>query len=74
MNSINSTVDVGNLIRQCRKSAGLTQVEAAGLCGVSIPFFNAIENGKSTVQIGKILHVCRQLGVRVYADVPADRR
>lgn len=70
--SIQSANDLGELIRLTRKSAGLTQHDAAGLCGVSIPFFNAIENGKATAQIDKVLHVCRQLGIRVTASTPGD--
>ncbi len=69
---IPSTRELGACIRKARKQAGLTQVDAAGLCGVSVPFFNAIENGKGTAQIDKVLHVCRQLGVRVCAELPGD--
>jgi len=65
-----SAREIGACIREARKRAGLTQADAAGLCGVSVPFFNAVENGKGTAQIDKVLHVCRQLGVRVCADLP----
>lgn len=65
-----SAHEIGACIRKARKQAGLTQADAAGLCGVSVPFFNAVENGKGTAQIDKVLHVCRQLGVRVCADLP----
>ncbi|VAW61678.1 hypothetical protein MNBD_GAMMA09-3866 [hydrothermal vent metagenome] len=68
MNSpINNASDLGKLIHFARKQAGLTQHTAAGLCNVSVPFFNAIENGKATAQIDKVLHVCRQLGIRLEA-------
>lgn len=65
-----SAREIGACIHEARKRAGLTQADAAGLCGVSVPFFNAVENGKGTAQIDKVLHVCRQLGVRVRADLP----
>lgn len=68
--TIRTAADLGQLIRNARHSAGLTQTDAAGLCGVSIPFFNAIENGKATAQIDKVLSVCRQLGVQVVAYLP----
>jgi len=64
-----SACEIGACIRKARKRAGLTQADAAGLCGVSVPFFNAVENGKGTAQIDKVLHVCRQLGVRLCADL-----
>ncbi len=41
-----------------RKESGLTQRDAAGLCNVSLPFLNQVEQGKSTAQIGKVLDVC----------------
>ncbi len=69
---ISSARELGVCIRKARKRAGLTQVDAAGLCGVSVPFFNAVENGKGTAQIDKVLHVCRQLGVRVCAELAGD--
>lgn len=71
--NIYSAKTLGLCIRQARKSAGLTQADAAGLCGVSIPFFNAIENGKSTAQIDKVLHVCQQLGIRITAALPGTQ-
>lgn len=64
---VHTSDDLGEIIRKTRKLAGLTQTHAAGLCGVSVPFFNAIENGKDTAQIGKVLHVCRQLGIKLAA-------
>ena len=48
-------------------------MDAAGLCAVRIPYFNAIENGKATAQIDKVLHVCRQLGISVTAKEPGDQ-
>ena len=70
LQKISSSQSLGEIIRRVRKSAGLTQTDAAGLCGVSIPFFNAIENGKSTAQIDKVLQVCRQLGINIFAAEP----
>ena len=67
--AILTAADLGQLIHQARKSAQLTQIDAARLCGVSIPFFNAIENGKDTAQLGKVLHVCCQLGIKIDAQV-----
>ncbi len=68
--SITTVQDLGVHIRQIRKKAGLTQANAAGLCGVSIPFFNAIENGKGTAQFNKVLHVCQQLGIKLEVKLP----
>ena len=62
------SVEFGLAIRQARKHAALTQAEAAALCGVSVPFFSHLENGKATIQLGKALHVAAQLGVQFVAQ------
>lgn len=46
-----------------RKTAGLTQAEAAALCGVGIRFFSELENAKSSLQIGKVFKVLASLGL-----------
>ena len=63
---------LGQYIRKARKTAGLTQVDAAGLCGVSIPFFNSIENGKPTARIDMVLYVCHQLGLNIHVELPEE--
>lgn len=68
--NISSVKELGRYICRVRKAAGLTQVDAASLCGVSIPFFNAVENGKGSAQADKVLHVCHQLGVKVMIELP----
>jgi HTH-type transcriptional regulator / antitoxin HipB len=54
----------GQLVRQARKKAALTQAEAAALCAVSVPFLSHLESGKPTIQLEKALHVAAQLGLR----------
>lgn len=49
--------DLGRIIRQKRIDDGLTLEEAAGVCGVSYAFLSALENGKETVQLNKVLQV-----------------
>ena len=56
---------LGKRIRNRRKSLGLTQSQAAGLCGVGERFLREIERGKDTAEIGKVLHVLRGLGLRL---------
>jgi HTH-type transcriptional regulator / antitoxin HipB len=57
--------EFGLSIREARKSAKLTQAEAAALCAVSVPFFSHLEAGKPTIQLDKALHVAAQLGLRL---------
>ena len=62
---------LGAIIRAVRIGAGLTQHDAAELCGVSAPFLNGVERGKPTAQIGPILMVCTALGIRLEAAGPS---
>ncbi|MFM9968780.1 MAG: helix-turn-helix domain-containing protein [Burkholderiales bacterium] len=55
----------GNAVREARKLAHLTQAEAAALCGVSTPFLSHLENGKTTIQLQKALHVATELGLQL---------
>jgi HTH-type transcriptional regulator / antitoxin HipB len=59
--------DVGRMVRQKRKSDGLTLEEAAAVCGVSYAFLSALENGKETARLDKILQVFNCLGIELEA-------
>jgi len=54
---------IGEKVRAQRKALGLTQIEAAGLCGVGERFLRELEVGKPTVQLGKMLAVLSGLGI-----------
>ena len=56
---------LGDVIRQQRKLQGVTQVEFAALCGVGIRFISDLENGKSTVEMGKVIQVINSLGLEL---------
>lgn len=64
---IASPEDIGRIVRQKRKSDGLTLEEAAAVCGVSYAFLSALENGKETVRLNKILQVFSCLGIELEA-------
>ena len=55
---------IGELIKAVRKKQGFTQVEAAGYLNVGIRFLSELENGKPTVQLGKVLQVLEGLGYK----------
>ena len=50
-NFIHESADLGRILRECRRSAGLTQGEAARLTGVSTRLWSECEQGKRE-QIG----------------------
>jgi y4mF family transcriptional regulator len=59
---------LGQAIRKRRLALGLRQQDVAAQSGVSVPTVSAIENGKATAQIGLILQMCRDLGMRLTVD------
>lgn len=62
---INDVSELGKLIKDTRKSQGLTQADLAISANVGVRFIVDLENGKETAQIGKILHVCQMLGLKI---------
>jgi len=63
---IDSTVELGQIIREKRKEDGLTQADLAAICGFGNRFLVDLENGKPTVQFGKALETLKSLGLEVY--------
>ncbi len=57
--------EIGKIIRKKRKIWGFTQAEAAGMCNVGVRFLSELENGKTTLQIGKVFHVLEEFGFTV---------
>ena len=62
-NKAATAADIGTAIRKKRKEDGLTLADAAALCGVGYRFLSDLENGKATVQVGKVLQVLTALGL-----------
>ena len=60
-----SAADIGMAVRKKRKEDGLTLADAAALCGVGYRFMSDLENGKETVQVGKVLKALTALGLEM---------
>ncbi len=56
---------LGQIIKNQRKSLGLTQTEVALSCGVGIRFVSDLENGKPSCQIEKALLVMESIGLNI---------
>jgi len=67
---ITSPEELGEIIRKARKAQRLRQDDLAGTAGASHVFVMDVERGKPTVQFGKVLDLLRELGIRLFADVP----
>ena len=61
-----TAADIGAAVRKKRKEDGLTLADAAALCGVGYRFLSDLENGKRTVQMGKVLQVLTALGLDLH--------
>ena len=62
---IQDTEELGNLVRQYRKSCGMTLKSAGELAGLGIRFLSEFERGKNTSEIGKVLKALQALGLEV---------
>ena len=71
---ISSSRDIGNAIRARRKADGLTQADAAALCGVGARFLGELERGKETAQIGKVLRIVQGMGMELQITSKGVRR
>lgn len=64
---INSLTQLGRLLRAARKQQRLRQDEVGRF---SHSFIGEVEKGKPTAQVGKLLELMRELGVRVHVELP----
>lgn len=62
---LGSTSELGDIVRSVRKVQGLTQLDVAGLAGLSNRFVIDLERGKPTLQLQKVLDVLHLLGLEV---------
>ena len=64
---IASPEDLGLLIRRIRERRKLSQQSFADLANVGRRFVSELENGKPTLELGKVLKVAHAAGVSVFA-------
>jgi len=64
--------DIGLLIRERRRSLGLSQKRLAELAGVGRQWVVAVEGGKETVELGLVLRLMKGLGLGVFVEPPGD--
>ena len=71
---IRSCVDFGAVVRDQREQQGLTQAGLARRAGVSRQWLSAFENGKPSVEAGKVLVVLSVLGLSVGVAKRPERK
>jgi len=62
---IKTIEDIGKLVKETRKKQGFTQVQLAQLSNVGARFLSDLENGKQTCEVGKMLKVLTNLGIKL---------
>lgn len=56
---------LGAAIKHYRRQAGLSQAELAERTGLHRSYLSALEQGRETEQVRRIMRVLKQLGVRM---------
>ena len=67
----NTPETIGDLVRNTRKSMGVTQKDLAMTSGTGLRFIIELEKGKPTCQLGKVLTILHTLGIKIEFVVPA---
>jgi len=63
--------NIGELVKNTRKTMGVTQKDLAMTSGTGLRFIIDVEKGKPTCQLGKVLTVLRTLGIKTEFIAPA---
>ena len=67
---LNNTKQLGQLAKIVRQAQSLDQSTAGLLSGNGLTFMSQFENGKETVEIGRVLRLLDQLGIELLIDIP----
>ncbi|WP_211342238.1 transcriptional regulator [Litorilituus sediminis] len=63
---------LGSVSKLVRKSQSLDQETAGLLSGNGLTFISQFENGKETVEIGRVLNLLEQLGIELEINLPPN--
>ena len=63
---------LGSVSKLVRKSQSLDQETACLLSGNGLTFISQFENGKETVEIGRVLNLLEQLGIDLEINLPPN--
>ena len=71
---LQSTSDVGALVREARKRMKFSQQQLADFAGVGRRFISELESGKPTLEFNRVARVCAACGVELFGGSRSDRR
>ena len=69
---LRTPADVGLAVQQARLARGLTQAELAAELDVTQSTISAIESGKATIYLRRLLEIGRATGLEVAASWESD--
>ena len=69
---ITTMAELGEVIRATRKANKIRLDDIAGMAGVGPVFVGDVEYGKETAQIGRVIQLMSELGLKFTIDVPAS--
>ncbi len=55
----------GEIIKKQRKKLGYTQKYICEVCGISASYISDLENGKTTIELGKAIYLANLLGIDI---------
>jgi HTH-type transcriptional regulator/antitoxin HipB len=71
--SVKNAKQLGKAAQLVRKTQGLDQMSVASFSCNGTTFLSDFENGKPTVELGRVLRVLDSLGITVTIDVPIEK-
>lgn len=69
---ISQVQDFGGFARLVRKHQSLDQMSIASMSENGTTFLSDFENGKSSVELGRVLKVFEALGIQVNLELPLE--
>lgn len=64
---VSSAADLGEILRDRRKSLGMTQGQLAAACHCSPRFVSELERGVAGGNIKQVIAICREVGIDLFA-------
>lgn len=68
--NIQSVSDLGRIVRASRKAQNVRLDDVAGSAQLSTVFVGDTERGKDSIQLGKVLRLMHELGIRMTVEIP----
>jgi hypothetical protein len=70
--TIKNPQELGLAIRATRRTQKVRLDDLSGSAGVGHVFTREVEHGKETVQLGRVMQLLEELGIKLLVDVPDE--